>query len=75
MRAGSLPRARPCPTDGRFDTVAARTNLGPWVIMLEQGMAESRRTPPFSPPCRLSTPGRIPMYFAVTKAYALQGDA
>jgi hypothetical protein len=47
MRAGSLPRARPCPTDGRSDAACA-DNLGPRVIMLEQGMAESKRTPPFS---------------------------
>jgi hypothetical protein len=27
VRAGSLPRARPCPTDGRSNAVAARTTL------------------------------------------------
>jgi hypothetical protein len=41
IRAGLLPRVRSCPTDGRFDTVAARNYLVPQVIMVEQGMAES----------------------------------
>src|SRR6266478_4106714 len=30
VRAGWLPRARPCPTDGRSDAVAARTTLVRW---------------------------------------------
>jgi hypothetical protein len=48
MRAGSLSRARPGPTDGRSDAVAVRMTFGPHVEVLEQGMAESAMAPPFS---------------------------
>jgi hypothetical protein len=47
MRAGSLSRARPSPTDGRSDAVAMRK---PWSARrsARAEKAESTRTPPFS---------------------------
>jgi hypothetical protein len=46
MRAGSLPRVRLSPTDGRSDVVAAGC-LGP-LVNARAGMAESQKgAPPF----------------------------